>query len=214
MKTVIYHANASLANKFEPSTYERLIDGLRKNVNAHGMPLVHLTIEGQPGLGDENYYYQGNPELIVWNRERFFLEFLRQAPDDIYWFAEPDYRIESRIPPLFTDLALLRRDDKVAITPSWRMASKSAIPFFEEALSYYPADSRLRAWDGDSDAYVKMWQVMGQPGLGTLTHNDVIIDLRSYPDYCSKSGKYTSQWKAFNKDQLLAKEHGVTNGSR
>ena len=214
MKAVIYHAKAKLANKFAPNTYERLIEGLRKNAHFFGITLVHLTIEGHPGFGDENYFYKGDPENIIWNRERFFLEFLREAEDDAYWFTEPDSRIVAPIPPLFTDIALLRRNDKVAITPSWRMASKSAIPFFEEVLSYYPLDENCCNWHGDSTAYIKMWEVMGRPNIGVFTHNDVIIDLRDYDDYSTKTSKYTAQWKAFNKDQLLAKEHGVTNGSR
>ena len=214
MKVVIYHAKAKLADKFAANTYERLIEGLRKNVNELGFPLVHLTIEGEPGFGDENYFYSGNPEYIVWNRERLFLEFLKQAPDDVYWFSEPDYRIVNMFPELTADLALLRRNDKVAITPSWRLATKAAIPFFEEVLSYYPDDDELRAWDGDSDAYIQIWKAMGQPNIGMLRYNNMSIELRDYSAYCKPRSKFTAQWKAHNKDDLLKQEYGVNYGSR
>jgi hypothetical protein len=207
MKAVIYHATANFAKHYAPLTYERLIHNLKKNVNSFGLPLVHLTLHGQIGMGDENYYFDGVPDEIIWNREKFFIEFLKEAPEDVYWFTEPDSRIIEMFPPLEGDLALLRRNDSVALNPAWRLAKKSALPFFEEVFSYYPDTPKLKEWHGDSYAYVRMWEKMDKPNVGLLKYNNMHIDLRAYDLYCRQSSKYTAQWKAANKAALLRKEN-------
>jgi hypothetical protein len=204
VKAVIYHANAKRASKIGHGVYETLIAGLRKNVNGFGMPLVHLTLNGHDGMGDENYWFPGEPEDIVFNREKIFTEFLTHAPDDVYWLTEPDSRIAEPIPELTTDLALLRRQDNVAITPAWRLCTKAALPFFHEMLECYPRDKR--GWDGDSDAWIEMWQRMGRPDIGVTQYRGISIELRDYRDYCTQNARYTRQWKAHHKITLLNKE--------
>jgi hypothetical protein len=206
MKTVIYHADSKVAEWYEPKTYDRLIEGLKKNVNSFGMPLVHLTIKGFKGMGDENHFYDLDPEDINWNREKCFIEFLKTCEDDVYWFTEPDSRLVKPFPGLTTDLALLRRNDSVAINQSWRLAKKSSLPFFEEVFSYFPDDKAKKQWHGDSVAFVKMFNVLGQPGVGFLTHKQVTIELRPFALYCLKGSEYTRQWKHHNKKQLLESE--------
>jgi hypothetical protein len=208
MKAVIYHAHAKIAEQFEPLTYERLIHGLKKNVNSYGIPLVHLTLYGNAGFGDENHYFEGDPNEIIWNREKFFIEFLKQAPDDVYFFTEPDSRIMEMFPELDCDLALLRRNDDVALNPAWRLARKSAIPFFEEVFTYYPEEANRKEWHGDSIAWVKIWEKMGKPNVGKVKYNNMDIDLRVYDLYCRPNAQYTAQWKAKNKVDLLRKEYG------
>jgi hypothetical protein len=207
MKAVIYHAKAKIAENFPPLTYEKLIHGLRKNLNQFDIPLIHLSVYGQMGMGDENHYFDGDPADIIWNREKFFIEFLKEAPDDVYWFTEPDSRIAQMFPPLAGDLALLRRNDSVAITPAWRLAKKSALPFFEEAFTYYVDEADRRQWHGDSVAYIKMWEQMGKPNVGQVKYNGMDIDLRDYDSYCRPNAQYTEQWKANNKIDLLRKEY-------
>lgn len=206
MKAVIYHAESKVAEWYEPKTYDRLIQGLKKNVNSFGIPLVHLTIKGFPGMGDENYFYDGDPQDIIWNREKCFIDFLKDCQDDVYWFTEPDSRLIKVFPELKTDLALLRRIDSVAINPSWRLAKKSALPFFEEVFSYYPDDKDKKQWHGDSFAYVKMFEILKRPGVGVLTYKNMTIDLRPYTFYCEKASPFTRQWKAKNKAELLQSE--------
>jgi hypothetical protein len=208
MKAVIYHAPSKIAEKFAPLTYEKLIHGLRKNVNKFGMPLVHLTLYGQQGMGDENHYFDGDPEDVIWNREKCFIEFLKKAPDDVYFLTEPDSRIVAEFPELNSDLALLRRNDSVALNPAWRLVTKKAIPFFEEVFSYFPESPRYKQWDGDSIGYIKMWEQMGKPGIGKLTYNGMDIELRNYDLYCKKDSLYVRQWKSTNKAELLRIEHG------
>lgn len=208
MKAVIYHAPAKIAEKFPPLTYERLIDGLKKNVNDFGMPLVHLTLHGQVGLGDENYYFDGNPNDIIWNREKCFIDFLKDAPEDVYFFTEPDSRIMKMFPALEGDLSLLRRNDDVALNPAWRLAKPSALPFFKEVFTYYPDTPDRKEWHGDSIAWVKIWEKMGKPNVGRLKYNQMDIELRPYDLYCRPNAEYTAQWKANNKVDLLRKENG------
>jgi hypothetical protein len=206
MKAVIYHANARIAENFPALTYEKLIIGLKANVNAFGMPLVHLTLHGHPGLGDENYYFHGDPADIVWNREKCFIEFLKTASEDVYWFTEPDSRLIKMFPALGGDLALLRRKDSVALNPAWRLAKPSALPFFEEVFTYYPKEKDKKEWHGDSVAWVAMWERMGKPDVGQVSYNNMQIDLRVYDLYCRPGAPYTAQWKAHNKLDLLKSE--------
>lgn len=203
MKAVLYHANTYRAEKFGNGVYEQLIAALRKNVNDFGMPLVHLTLHGHEGLGDENYYYPGDPKNIVWNREMVFSLFLAHASEDEYWLTEPDARIVEPIPEVHTDLVILRRQDKVPITPSWRIATKKSLPFFGEILECYPQEKQQ--WDGDSDAWTAVWERMGKPGRGVIEYKGMSIELRDYRDYSGQDSKYTRQWKAENKFKLLGK---------
>jgi hypothetical protein len=205
MKVVIYHTNGPKSNEYVCGIYEHLILGLKENVNSLGYPLVHLTLKGFVGLGDENYYYDGDPSEVIYNREKCVLEFLRSVPDDqtVYWFTEPDSRIQSAIPELTTDLALLIRQDTIPITPAWRLCKKTALPFFEEAFSYF--DLNNKTWSGDAYGYLKMWESMGKP-TSSLVYKNVSIDLRKYKNYCSQKGKYTTQHKGANKYKICNTE--------
>ena len=99
MKAVIYHATVDF-RKFQPESkdfpddiYEQLFAGARKNLAYFNIPLVHLTIKGHPGWGDENIYFDGDPQNVVYNRELFFAEYLKtQADDQVFWLTEPDAR--------------------------------------------------------------------------------------------------------------------------
>jgi hypothetical protein len=206
MKAVVYHADASIAQGFEVGTYKKLMEGLKENCNKFGIPLIHLTIKGFEGWGNENYYFDGDPADIVYNREKFFIEFLKQADDEIYWFTEPDSRINVMFPPLEHDLALLiRAHAEKRITPAWRLAKPTALPFFEEALSYY--DQAQKAWDGDTVGFRKMWEQIGMPtGEGVVSYNNISIELRNYKQYCMRKSIFTQQFKADHKNELLVKE--------
>lgn len=206
MKAVIYHADASIASNFKDGTYKKLIEGLRQNCNSFDIPLIHLTVNGFPTWGDESYFFDGDPKNIVYNREKFFIEFLKQAENDVYWFTEPDSRINSMFPPLKTDLALLiRNHSEKRITPAWRLARPSALPFFEEALSLY--DHSQKVWDGDTVGFRKMWKNIGEPiSEGVVTYKGISIELRNYKHYCMRKSIFTQQFKADHKTELLMKE--------
>lgn len=204
MKAVIYHADGPIAKKFPPDTYRNLFEGFKKNAAEFGLTTVHLTLEGHPGWGDENHFYPGDPADIVYNREVCFIEFLKSAPNDVYWFTEPDSRIAEMWPPLVGDLAMLRRQDAVAINPAWRLARPSALPIFEMALDRF--DTNQKSWHGDSIAFRQLWLDFGQPDIGSFEHNGVKIELRDYNDYCRTKAKYTKQWKAKRKLQLVSEE--------
>jgi hypothetical protein len=202
MKAVIYHADGPMAENFPPDTYRKLFEGFKKNVSLFGLSTIHLTLEGHPGWGDENYYFPNlDPVNVVYNREICFVEFLKTAPDDVYWFTEPDSRIAEMWPPLAGDLALLRRQDLVAINPAWRLARPSALPIFEMVLQHFDLDRK--SWHGDSVAFRQLWLDFGQPNIGHLEHSGVKIELRNYNDYCKMSARYTRQWKAGKKLRLL-----------
>ncbi len=206
MKAVVYHADSSLALNFQKDTYKNLILGLKENCNNFGIPLIHLTLTGFEGWSDENYFYDGNPEDVIYNREKYFIEFLKQADDDVYWFTEPDSRIANMFPPLTEDLALLiRNHEEKRLTPAWRLAKKTAVPFFEEALEYY--DTSMKRWDGDTIGFRKIWENLGKPiSEGMLTYKGISIELRNYKHYCMRKSYYTQQFKSTHKQEILEKE--------
>jgi hypothetical protein len=202
MKAVIYHADGPIAKNYPVGTYDELILGLKENCNKFNIPLIHITLAGFKGLGDINYYYEGDPSEIIYNREKFFIEFLKQADDDVYWFTEPDSRIINVFPELSGDLAMLLRSDEKRLNAAWRLCKKSAIPFFEEVLENF--DLSNKTWNGDSVAYSKIWELIGSPDKeGYIRYKNFDIELRSYKQYCSRKGYYTQQFKSNHKNELL-----------
>lgn len=205
MKAVVYHADASKASEFAKDTYYLLFQGLRRNLNNFNIPLIHLTINGFSGWGDENYFFEGDPKDIVYNREQFFIEFLKNSDNnETYWFTEPDSRLITLFPELTTDIALLYRNREPHITPSWRLSKKSGLPFFEEVFSYY--DLQKKSWDGDSFGYQKIWNVLGNPVTGKLNYKNYSIEFRNYKEYSTRKSKYTQQYKFRHKEELLIKD--------
>lgn len=202
MKAVIYHADGPVAKDFPPGTYENIFRGFRENLATFGIPTIHLTLEGHPGWGDENYYYPGDPAEIVYNREVCFCEFLRNAPDDVYWFSEPDSRVKQLWPKLTTDVAMLRRQDSVAINPCWRLARPSALPLFERFLQNFELSKKT--WHGDSHAMVRTWEEMGEPGEGIFDFLGIKVELRNYNDYATKTSMYSQQFKSKQKLKLIS----------
>ena len=212
-KAVIYHATTNFRDLFPKSgslpddLYEQLFKGVKRALHRFKIPLIHLSVEGHPGWGDENYFYKGTSDHIVYNRELFFAQFLReQKRDNVFWLTEPDHRIVRRFPELAEDidLCLLRRDDEVAITPCWKLAGSTAAPFFEEACTYFN-DSKGKQWHGDSFAYIKLWENMGRPGLkdSPVSYKGMRIELRPYSDYSEKDSIYVQHWKSHTKSKLL-----------
>lgn len=196
MKAVIYHAEAKALWEVPQNLYKTLFENFRRQCHKHKIEVIHLSTEGHEGWGDVNIHYAGDPLEIVYNREVFFTKFLEEAEDDTYWFAEPDQQILKMFPALETDLAVtLRPGDGVAITPSFRLAKKTALPFFKEVLSYF--DGR-KDWHGDSGAFAKMYKAMGEPGFGIKKYKDMTIDLRRYEDYIA-GGRYIHHYKFKNK---------------
>jgi hypothetical protein len=202
MKAVVYHADGPIAKNFPKDTYKTLFKILKENLKTFDIPLIHITLHGHEGWGDENYFYDRDPANIIYNREELFIEFLKNAEDNVYWFAEPDHRLNNIFPPLATDLALLFRKDSTPITPSWRLAKKSAIPFFEEVFSYY--DTTNKSWNSDSGAYNKMWEIIGSPTeTGVIHYNNMSIDLRPYKQYSMRKSGYSQQFKGLHKFEII-----------
>ncbi len=213
MKAVIYHADAIKSKEYADNIYKHLIVNLKKNLNSFGIKLVHLTLTGFEGLGDENHYFEGEPNNITYNREKFFVEFLKNSPDELYWLTEPDSRIHNMFPLLEdnVDLSLLYRHDDVHIPPAWRLVRKSALPFFEELLNYYEQE-RKDWWEGDSACFSKMWKNMGEPQTeGLVSYNGMTIELRPYKLYCMRKSHYTQQFKGHHKKELYDRELDKNN---
>lgn len=210
MKAVIYHADAKIAEKYPKDTYRNLLLGLRENLKTFNIPMVHITINGFTGYGDENIYVDADPDDIVWNRDKFFIEYLKNAEDDeTYWFTEPDSRIVNMFPPLTTDLALIYRNKKGEnpILPGWRLATKKALPVFETVFDYFNTNlHHNKLWDSDSGAWGNLYRMLGYPTENITTFNDVSIELRPYKQYFMTGSFYTSQHKSNNKSRLIDKE--------
>jgi hypothetical protein len=206
MKAVVYHTDASLSKKFPKDTYKNLLIGLRKNCNKFDIPLVHITINGFEGYGDENVFVDADPEDITHNREKFFIEYLKTAnPKETYYFTEPDSRINKMFPPLITDAAFLYRKGTNTITPAWRLAKRSALPIFEEAFSYYDED--IQDWGRDTAAWKCLYDKLKHPGLGIAHYKSLTVELRSYKSYCLKRRTgYVSQFKSYHKKHLIEQD--------
>lgn len=185
MKAVIYHADSHFAWGAAPRVgfYEGLFKKAKANFAEHGMTTIHLTLRGFPGWGDENFFYDGDPKDVVANREECFYQFLKDAPEDVYWFTEPDVTILRGFPGLRQfDLALCYRPgDDVPIAPAWRLARKSALPVFEECVEMMREDPR-KDWHGDSAVFAKLWARMGKP-KEKLVYKGLKIEMREYRLY-------------------------------
>lgn len=204
MKAVIYHADGPKLWDAPEGLYKQLFKGFKKEAQKFGIQTVHLTLQGHEGWGDENVYFDGlDPFNVVYNREACFSRFLKDAPDDVYMFTEPDARIKAAIPPLKADMALLyRTPEGPHFTPSWRMARKSALPIFEETLANM--QGHRMDWHGDSNAFEKLYTDCGSPqkfGI-TIEHNGVKIEVRDYFDYSLKWSKIMTHHK-FKSKALL-----------
>lgn len=205
MKVVVFHADGPKADSFAKGLYKDLFVGLRENVNSFGFPLIHLTLKGFEGWGDENYFFDGNPEEVIFNREKISIEYLKSQPDNntVYWFTEPDSRIMSKFEPLEGDLALLLRNDTIPVTPAWKLCTKKALPFLEEAFSYF--DLTQKEWNGDAYGYLEMYNKIGRPQCN-FKYNEINIELRNYRSYCTTRGPFSTQFKAKKKYRIITKD--------
>lgn len=212
MKAVVYHADAVDAfGEKAGDRYKRLFWKMVENCHKFGLQVVHVTLTGHEGWGDENFYVPGlDPQNVMLNREICFTTFLEQAPDDVYWFSETDYRIRKMWPPLVKDCALLYRDnDSVKLNPSWRMARKSALPVFQAIRNFAQnveiTEKVTHAWHCDSAAFIRAYRKMGAPDRDT-TWLGVDIELRKYSDYVKGNCIYGRNYLGQQKKELLETE--------
>ena len=218
MKAVVYHADSHFAWGGEVGeTYRKIFEGFKKNCHDFGYSVVHLTLEGFPGYGDENIYFSGyNPREVMFNRELIFCEYLENADDGVHWFTEPDYRIYRPWPPLKADCALLYRpDDAVKLNPAWRLATRKAAPLFREfrdavkTVEIRPGVGR--DWHCDSDAFNRVFKRMGTPER-YCEFVGVKIELRDYYDYIKGRCTYGRNYLSKQKEELLRLEWGSAIG--
>lgn len=205
MKVVVYHADSQkYPFPIRDGLYKDLMTTLRRNVNSFGYKLIHLTTKNKEGWGDENYYYDLDPDQIVFNRELCFVDFLKNNSKDgeTYWFTEPDSRINKIFPSLENDVDFLIRNDAVPMSPAWRLAKNTALPAFEELLSCFSSDEK--AWSGDTSSIIEFYKRIGSPkGDKTIIHNGLSIGFRDYKFYCMRKSEYTQQFKAHHKEELI-----------
>jgi len=224
MKAVIYHADAPRANtprtytigfqtRFSHFSYKDLIIGLKENLNSYGIELIHLTLDGFPGYGDLNFFYPGNPDEIIYNREVCFTEFLKNQAEahEQYWFTEADVRLRNPFPLLEqgVDAALIVAPSEKRFLPTWRLAKKSAAPIFEEAVAEFGS---LKHWDGDTEAWGKVYLTAGSPGENQqITHNGMCLETRAYKLYNMGKSHYTAHYKSKHKEFILKNNHLFIN---
>jgi hypothetical protein len=150
---------------------------------------------------DEMAYFNGDKGMLT-----NFIDYLKDAdPNETYYFTEPDSRIEQIFPPLTTDLALLYRTVPPHIPPAWRLAKKKSLPIFEEVFDDYNTNNKT--WNSDSNAWNNFFTKLDLENEGKTIHNNITIELRSYKHYCTKKGKYVSQFKGKSKSKLLDREN-------
>jgi hypothetical protein len=216
LKAVVYHADAH-----DPSgtpvgdQYQKLFKGLNTNCHKYGLQTVQVTLEGHPCWADEAYYVSGlDPKNMMLNREICFTDFLKNAPEDVYWFTEPDYRIWKNWPPLkegFDCALLLREGDGVPLNPSWRMATKKALPLFEEFRDECLKWPTKYDWHCDSEAFVAVHKKMGRPNrtVDSKTYLGVAIEFRLFHEYVKPNPVYGRNYAGRGmKKELLRAEGG------
>lgn len=208
MKAIIYHADCpAIVKRYRLGIYEELIKGLKKNLNSFSIPLIHLTINGCKGLGDENIFFDGDVNEVNYNREKFFVEFLKEYAEEteIYFFTEPDSRINNMFPDLNGDASFTVLYGEQRITPQWRLAKKSALPIFEKAFSMYGENRRW--WGGDTEIWGKMYQLLGKPNDDEIVYFEGLkIECRKYKLYNMTKSYYTQQFKSNKKNKLIDRE--------
>ena len=202
MKAVIWHAEGPKLWNAPEGTYKSLFNGFVKNVHPYGIEVIHLTSPGHEVWGDIGIEYPLNPKHVMLAREQAFTRFLREKEDDVYWFTEPDIRIVKPIPELSTDACFLYRpNDGVAITPSFRLVRKAALPIFEYVLEQM--NGKRKDWHGDSEAFASLHKAMGSPAEETINFLGCSVELRKYKDYNTIDGRYMSHHKFTSKLQLV-----------
>jgi len=208
MKAVVWHADAGHSMVEDvPDTYRRLFEGLRANLDKFGIELIHLTTKGHEKYSDQWVEYDLDPENVVLNREIAFCEFLKSAPDDYYWLTEPDCRIKKMWPEVTTDAVLVRRADSIPITPSWRIGNPKSLPLWEMFRDLtQQAKKNMWRWHGDSIGWTEGWNRLGQPEMERMVWKGISIELRNYKQYVRLGSKYTENWKAGNKMELLRRD--------
>lgn len=144
------------------------------------------------------------------NREIAFADFLKNAPEDVYWFTEPDYRIFKMWPELTADCALLyRHQDGVPLNPSWRMATKKAIPLFEAIRDDTIAVGKKFDWHCDSESFAALWKKMKCPTeQDKRVYLGVSLEFRKFGDYVKPHPKYGRNYagSGMKKELLRAEE--------
>jgi len=205
---VVYHADARFAwGDAVGDTYSRLFAAFRNQCKRFGMKVIHLTLEGHPGWGDESIHYGGlDSRYVVLNREECFTQFLETASDEVYWFCEPDMEILAMWPKLKADCAMLyRHGDAVPMCPAWRMATPKALPLFvklrDTLREVIPRPGVGHDWHGDSEAFTRVWKDMGKPTDRT-TYLGVDVEFRNYSHYIKGDPKFTRNYFGKNKMEL------------
>lgn len=210
MKAVVYHADSHFA--WGPKVgdlYARLFVKFKERCKAYGFEkVIHLTLDGFPGWGDESIHYRGyNPEEVMFNREQIFAEFLGNASPGVYWFGEPDFVFFSKWPDLTTDASFLyRAGDAVSMSPGWRLVTEKAAPIFAE-IAELTRNVELRPgvgrdWHCDSASFTSMWKRMGRPQLGTFEYKGLTVEMREYRQYV-KPGVFCKNYNGPSKLKLL-----------
>jgi hypothetical protein len=210
MKAVVYHADSHFAWGGDVGDlYQRLFVKFRQRCRDYGFEkVIHLTLEGFPAWGDETMFYSGyDPKDVMFNRELIFADFISKAPDDVYWFGEPDYVFFKQWPELTTDIALLYRSgDSVPMTPGWRLARPKAATLFSELAEKtknVPIGNGVGMdWHCDSAAFNSVWKDMGKPMLGKFEYKGMIVEMREYREYV-KPGVYSRNYNGPSKKKLL-----------
>jgi hypothetical protein len=211
LKAVVYHADAHYADgKPVGDDYKKLFQGFNQSCHKHGLQTVHVTLEGFPVWGDEGHLVSGlDPKNMMLNREICFADFLEKAPEDVYWFTEPDYRIFQMWPELQADCALLYRHlDGVPLNPSWRIATKKAVPLFNAIRDDTLAVGKKFDWHCDSEAFAALWVKMKRPTEQTkCVYLGVSMEFRKFEDYVKPNPKYGRNYAGSGlKKELLRAE--------
>jgi len=189
MKIVCYYAAAAGAHPdADPELYDRIWPIMLKSFADHGHDVIHLTDLDDMARSDLCYRFDVDPKTVIYSRELAWLGFLnRLAVGEVAVLVEPDAILRKPIAPLEGDMLLLTRPGK-SIPCGFRMATRAAIPFYEEIvrrMGTYPREQKV--FHGDVRAHRETLKLpRGESGYLPSEWDGVLIESRPAEFYTDR----------------------------
>lgn len=218
MKVACYFAAAEGAHpNCSTSDYDKMWPVMQASVERQGYQLIHLTTWNDPARCEKVFRVDADPATVMFSREVAWLEFLYSLEDDEEAvLVEPDAYLLRPIPQLAigADMMLLRRYKTLPC--GFRLAKKSAIPFYEAVVREYDKmDREHKTFHGDAQTHHRLLGIGPRgarfEGYGSFMRwESVNIEIRDWLDYTSKLWRKAVAWnfKGDSKHIMLAMADG------
>lgn len=210
MKVVCYFAAAEGVHPHcTVAEYDEIWPVMQASVERQGYELIHLTGREDKARCKTVLRYDIDPAVVMYSREVAWAGFLETLEDgEQAVLVEPDAYLLRPIPPLRDDkdMLLLRRPGK-SLPSGFRLAKRSALPFYREVVRVYSGMSDgLKKLHGDVAAQQQVLGVLPR-GAGDLPAQwgSVHFEHRFFGEYTSKmlEGAVAWNFKGRSKEQML-----------